>query len=69
MNRPDEVFIPQMARRYNFTFDFVTYKWPTWLHPQSEKQRLIWAYKVLFLDVLFPTSLHRVLFIDADQVE
>ena len=35
--------------RYQFSFDFVTYKWPSWLNPQSEKQRLIWAYKVLFL--------------------
>jgi len=60
--------IPQMARRYNFDVSFVTYKWPTWLNPQSEKQRLIWAYKVLFLDVLFPLDVPKVIFIDADQV-
>lgn len=63
-----KAFIPQMARRYNFDFDFVTYKWPSWLNPQSEKQRLIWAYKVLFLDVLFPLDVPKVIFIDADQV-
>jgi len=63
-----KAFIPYMARRYNFNFDFVTYKWPSWLNPQSEKQRLIWAYKVLFLDVLFPLDVPKVIFIDADQV-
>eukprot|EP00927_Polykrikos_kofoidii_P048714 TRINITY_DN42937_c0_g1_i1.p1 TRINITY_DN42937_c0_g1~~TRINITY_DN42937_c0_g1_i1.p1 ORF type:complete len:1752 (+),score=262.72 TRINITY_DN42937_c0_g1_i1:725-5257(+) len=60
--------IPAMARMYNFDFDFVTYKWPSWLNPQSEKQRLIWAYKILFLDVLFPLDVQKIIFIDADQV-
>jgi UDP-glucose:glycoprotein glucosyltransferase len=43
-------------------------KWPTWLRAQSEKQRTIWGYKILFLDVLFPLSLDKVVFVDADQV-
>lgn len=63
-----KVFIPHMAARYNFKYDFVTYKWPSWLNPQSEKQRLIWAYKILFLDVLFPQDVPKIIFIDADQV-
>lgn len=46
----------------------MTYKWPTWLHKQSEKQRIIWAYKILFLDVLFPLGLKKVIFCDSDQV-
>jgi UDP-glucose:glycoprotein glucosyltransferase len=46
----------------------VTYKWPSWLHKQTEKQRIIWAYKILFLDVLFPLSLKKVIFCDSDQV-
>ncbi|CAL1129433.1 unnamed protein product, partial [Cladocopium goreaui] len=53
---------------YDFKYDFVTYKWPSWLNPQSEKQRLIWAYKILFLDVLFPQDVPKIIFIDADQV-
>merc|ERR1719198_1258419 len=61
-------FIPHLAERYKFKFNFVTYKWPSWLNPQSEKQRLIWAYKILFLDVLFPLDVPKILFIDADQV-
>merc|ERR1711907_842579 len=39
-----------------------------WLNPQSEKQRLIWAYKILFLDVLFPLDVRKIIYIDADQV-
>ena len=35
---------------------------------QTEKQRLIWAYKILFLDVLFPLGLKKVIFLDADQI-
>jgi UDP-glucose:glycoprotein glucosyltransferase len=46
----------------------VTYKWPAWLRAQTEKQRTIWGYKILFLDVLFPLSLDKVIFVDADQV-
>jgi UDP-glucose:glycoprotein glucosyltransferase len=61
-------FIPIMADQYGFDFEFVTYKWPTWLHKQSEKQRIIWAYKILFLDVLFPLGLKKVIFCDSDQV-
>lgn len=46
----------------------VTYRWPEWLHKQTEKQRIIWAYKILFLDVLFPLGVKRVIFCDADQI-
>ena len=35
---------------------------------QTEKQRIIWAYKILFLDVLFPLGLKKVIFCDSDQV-
>ncbi|XP_057538898.1 UDP-glucose:glycoprotein glucosyltransferase [Amaranthus tricolor] len=60
--------IPLMARDYGFDYELITYKWPTWLHKQTEKQRIIWAYKILFLDVIFPLSLEKVIFVDADQV-
>nr|DAD24321.1 TPA_asm: hypothetical protein HUJ06_025785 [Nelumbo nucifera] len=60
--------IPHMAQEYEFQYELITYKWPTWLHKQKEKQRIIWAYKILFLDVIFPISLEKVIFVDADQV-
>ncbi|KAF8155695.1 UDP-glucose:glycoprotein glucosyltransferase-domain-containing protein [Crassisporium funariophilum] len=61
-------FIPHMAEKYNFQYELVTYKWPSWLRAQTEKQRIIWAYKILFLDVLFPMDLKKVIFVDADQI-
>ncbi|KAI6043927.1 glycosyltransferase family 24 protein [Pisolithus marmoratus] len=61
-------FIPHMAKEYGFQYELVTYKWPSWLRPQKEKQRIIWAYKILFLDVLFPMDLKKVIFVDADQI-
>jgi UDP-glucose:glycoprotein glucosyltransferase len=61
-------FIPYMAEEYGFEYEMVTYKWPHWLRQQKEKQREIWGYKILFLDVLFPLSLDKVIFVDADQI-
>ncbi|WWC85342.1 uncharacterized protein L201_000205 [Kwoniella dendrophila CBS 6074] len=61
-------FVPKLAEEYGFQYEFVTYKWPHWLRAQTEKQRIIWAYKILFLDVLFPMDLDKVIFVDADQI-
>lgn len=61
-------FIPHMAEEYGFKYEMVTFKWPHWLRQQKEKQREIWGYKILFLDVLFPLSLDKVIFVDADQI-
>ncbi len=61
-------WIPEMAKNYGFDVEFVTYKWPTWLRRQTEKQRIIWGYKILFLDVLFPLDVKKIIYIDADQV-
>ena len=60
--------LPALAAHYNFDYSLITYKWPHWLRSQSEKQREIWGYKILFLDVLFPISLDKVIFVDADQI-
>ncbi|KAG1934951.1 UDP-glucose:glycoprotein glucosyltransferase 1 isoform X1 [Pimephales promelas] len=61
-------FIPYMAEKYGFQYELVQYKWPRWLHQQTEKQRIIWGYKILFLDVLFPLAVDKFLFVDADQI-
>ncbi|KAF1816235.1 hypothetical protein P152DRAFT_408965 [Eremomyces bilateralis CBS 781.70] len=61
-------FLPTMAAQYGFRYEMVTYKWPHWLRAQKEKQREIWGYKILFLDVLFPLDLDKVIFVDADQI-
>ena len=57
-----------MAKRIGSEVEFVTYKWPEWLRGQSEKQRIIWGYKILFLDVLFPLNVKKIIYVDADQV-
>ncbi|GAB1859552.1 UDP-glucose:glycoprotein glucosyltransferase [Camponotus japonicus] len=61
-------FLPHMANEYGFEYELVQYKWPRWLHQQTEKQRTIWGYKILFLDVLFPLNVKKIIFVDADQV-
>ncbi|ETN42534.1 uncharacterized protein HMPREF1541_01691 [Cyphellophora europaea CBS 101466] len=60
--------LPSLAEHYGFEYEMVTYKWPHWLRAQTEKQREIWGYKILFLDVLFPVDLDKVIFVDADQI-
>jgi UDP-glucose:glycoprotein glucosyltransferase len=57
-----------MALEIGCEVEFVTYKWPEWLRGQSEKQRIIWGYKILFLDVLFPLDVKKIIYVDADQV-
>jgi len=61
-------FLPSFAKKHNCEIELMTYRWPEWLREQTEKQRIIWAYKILFLDVLFPTDQKRVIFVDADQI-
>lgn len=59
--------LPALARDLGFEYSLVQYQWPSWLHKQTEKQRIIWGYKILFLDVMFPLSVKRIIYIDADQ--
>lgn len=61
-------FIPTMSKHYGFEYELVEYQWPRWLHGQTQKQRIIWGYKILFLDVLFPLTVKKIIFVDADQV-
>lgn len=60
--------IPALREEFGMDIRLVTYKWPNWLRAQTEKQRIIWGYKILFLDVLFPLGVQKVIYVDADQV-
>jgi UDP-glucose:glycoprotein glucosyltransferase len=62
-------FVPELAKEYGFKYEMVTYKWPHWLRAQKEKQREIWGYKILFLDVLFPLDLDKVIFVECVILE
>lgn len=59
--------LPYLSQRFKFHYELVQYKWPRWLNSQTEKQRIIWGYKILFLDVLFPLNVKKIIFVDADQ--
>ena len=52
--------VPELCSHYGYNVSYVSYKWPRWVWPQTEKQRIIWAYKILFLDVLFPLKVKKV---------
>jgi UDP-glucose:glycoprotein glucosyltransferase len=56
-----------MASEFGFEVGFVSYTWPSWLRQQTSKQRIIWGYKILFLDVLFPLNVSKVIYVDSDQ--
>ena len=58
--------LPLMSRKYNFTYDLIAYNWPFWLRKPAEKQKLVLANKILFLDALFPLDLDRVIFVAPD---
>eukprot|EP00049_Salpingoeca_infusionum_P015662 m.306561 g.306561 ORF g.306561 m.306561 type:complete len:1519 (-) comp15924_c0_seq3:278-4834(-) len=60
--------LPFFAEKYGFDYKLVSYNWPQWLNKPKEKMRLIWAYKILFLDVLFPLDVKKIIFVDADQI-
>ncbi|KAL7070771.1 hypothetical protein ACQ4LE_009980 [Meloidogyne hapla] len=60
--------LPLLGKHYGFDYQLIEYKWPRWLHQQTEKQRVMWGYKILFLDVLFPLDVKKIIFVDADQV-
>lgn len=60
--------LPKLAEKLGFQYELIAYKWPVWLRQQRERHRQVWAYKILFLDVLFPHKLDKVIFVDADQV-
>ncbi|CUM67935.1 uncharacterized protein PRCAT00005648001 [Priceomyces carsonii] len=60
--------IPDLEARLGVEIELISYKWPKWLRYQKENHRVIWGYKILFLDVLFPPSLKKVIFVDADQI-
>ncbi|XP_028175113.1 UDP-glucose:glycoprotein glucosyltransferase [Ostrinia furnacalis] len=60
--------LPYMAQEYGFSYELVQYQWPRWLQKQRDRQRTIWGYKILFLDVLFPLHVKKIIFVDADQI-
>eukprot|EP00792_Barthelona_sp_PAP020_P013752 TRINITY_DN926_c0_g1_i1.p1 TRINITY_DN926_c0_g1~~TRINITY_DN926_c0_g1_i1.p1 ORF type:complete len:1281 (+),score=346.06 TRINITY_DN926_c0_g1_i1:37-3843(+) len=61
------ILIDHLSKKVGFEYTMLSYQWPLFVNPQREKHRIMWAYKILFLDVLFPMSVDRAIFVDADQ--
>ncbi len=60
--------LPEFGKKYGFEYELVSYQWPRWLPQETARQRVFWGYKILFLDVMFPNNLKRVIYVDSDQV-
>lgn len=57
-----------LYKKYEFEYEFVSYKWPSWLHRETEKYRTVLGYKILFLDVILPQSLSQVIILNPDSL-
>ncbi|KAL7718211.1 UDP-glucose:glycoprotein glucosyltransferase [Entamoeba marina] len=57
-----------VAKALNIQLEYVRYHWPYNMFKQVTKTRIIWANKILFLDLMFSQNLKRIIFMDADQV-
>lgn len=60
--------LPGLALEYGFDYEFVSYKWPLWIRQQHDHSRQIAAYKALFLDVLFPEVVDKIIVLDVDLI-
>ncbi|GAV48771.1 hypothetical protein ZYGR_0N01760 [Zygosaccharomyces rouxii] len=70
----DQPFISQSLRKFidvinldpklDGNIELVKYEWPPWLRPQRFLERRMDAYKILFLDLLFPQSVSRIIYMD-----
>ncbi|KAI3406722.2 KRE5 [Candida oxycetoniae] len=61
--------VPLLEEKYNVAIELITYKWPEFLRKQENKrERELAGYKILFLDVLFPQDLERVIFMSCEQI-
>lgn len=46
--------------------ELIEYNWPLWLRPQRFSDRRMDLFKVLFIDVMFPQNVSRVLYMNPD---
>lgn len=63
-----KVSLQKMAEDYHFDYQLIDFKWPSWLHKETEPQRMTMGEKILFLDQLFPLNLDKIIYIDSDQI-
>lgn len=61
----------QFCRRTNRSssrgsIEFITYAWPRWLRPQSVSDRRLDLFKILFVDVMFPQTTARIVYLEPE---
>ncbi|QLQ81697.1 hypothetical protein HG537_0F04580 [Torulaspora globosa] len=49
------------------SIQFVRYAWPAWLRPQRLSDKRMDLFKILFLDVMFPREISRILYMDPES--
>ena len=63
-----KAMLPVMAAQYGFDYEFVDYHWPAWVRKPLQRRELIARTKLMFLDLIFPLSLNRVIVVDPSQI-
>lgn len=48
------------------SIQFIPYAWPAWLRPQRLSDRRMDLFKILFVDVMFPPTISRLVYMDPD---
>ncbi|CAG9313511.1 unnamed protein product [Blepharisma stoltei] len=57
-----------LSEKMKFQYEFVSYKWPSWLPTQKTISNRIFAYRALLFDLFFPSNVTKIISMDADQV-
>eukprot|EP00347_Sterkiella_histriomuscorum_P010383 403376512 len=61
--------LQNMQNFYKFQVKFIQYKWPQVLFKDLQNKRQIYAYMVLFLDLMIPDEeIDRLIIMDVDQI-
>ncbi|OHS99661.1 hypothetical protein TRFO_08292 [Tritrichomonas foetus] len=60
-----KAILNKFSKEYSFEYQFVSYRWPRWLHEQTDPIKKMNGYRVFFLDTLFPLDVDKIVCIDA----
>ncbi|EDR26001.1 UDP-glucose glycoprotein:glucosyltransferase, putative [Entamoeba dispar SAW760] len=62
------ITLKEYGKALGVTIEYCRFHWPYFMFKQVSKTRIIWANKILFLDMMFPQSVDKIIFMDSDQV-
>lgn len=55
-----------LSKQYKFNYNLIHYKWLNFLKKQKKIEKSISGYKILFLDLIFPKKIKKIIFINPD---